>query len=97
MSKKVNYINSLFRTCSLVLKHFSLNEFSVVASFGIQKAKGKKVYVYDHLNTSVDSDEILQYLIETQKKTLVLIITFNEVRGNSEIGEQDVVTSQVNL
>lgn len=70
--------------------------FAVVASFGIQHAKGKKIYVRDHFDTPVDSDEILQYLIKTQKKTLVLKLTFCDVNDNFNIDEIDVVTHQVN-
>lgn len=54
---------------------------SVVTKFQIQKAKGKKVYIYDQLNTRIHEAEELKFLLQTQLATLVLKFRFELSTG----------------
>lgn len=53
------------------------------------------MYLQDQLGFSIDCDEILQHLIKTQNNSLIVGITFKDVNENFDIGEQEVITSQV--
>lgn len=54
---------------------------SVVTKFQIEKAKGKKVYIHDHLNTRIHETEELKFLLQTQLATLVLKFRFEPSTG----------------
>lgn len=66
---------------------------SVVEKFGIKNAKGKKVHVSDHLETRVDSDEELKFLLDSMSENLVLKVHFSCVEKRSSI--RDLYTTQV--
>lgn len=64
---------------------------AVVYTFGIENPIGKKVYIYDHLNTRVDDEDTLRFLLNGNKESLVLKVNFI-----GDIDCQDVViTSEV--
>lgn len=54
---------------------------SVVSKFQIGKAKGKKVYIHDHLNTRIHDAEELKFLLQSQMATLVLKFKFEQSTG----------------
>lgn len=49
---------------------------TVVHTFDIQNAVGKKIHIYDHLNTRVDVDDTLKYLLRINSELLVLKVVF---------------------
>lgn len=67
-------IHLTFHSIKFVLKnqHF----FSVVHTFGIENAGGKKIRVYDHLDTRVNDDDTLKYLLKNNAELLVLKVVF---------------------
>lgn len=46
----------IFYDIKLIINH---QIFIVVQTFGIQNAAGKKIHIYDHLNTRVNDDDTL--------------------------------------
>lgn len=61
---------------SLTIKNFPA---LVVNKFQIQNAKGKNVYVHDHVHdTRVYETEELKFLLQTQLETLILKVKFEQ-------------------
>lgn len=50
---------------------------TVVDAFVVKDAIGRKVYIFDQLDTRVDSEEILKYLISSNSESLILKVQFN--------------------
>lgn len=67
------------------------NLFSVVHTFSIENVSGKRIHVYDHLNTRVKDDDTLKYLLKSNTELLVMKVVF--------IGDNDcqnvAITSEV--
>lgn len=61
----------------------------VVENFQIKDANGKKVHIFDHLNTRVNDDAVLKYLITSMPESLVLKVQFKST--DSEV----FITSEV--
>lgn len=53
---------------------------SVVEQFDVENPHGKKVYIFDQLDTRVDDDELLKYVLKTNSENLILKVVFNESR-----------------
>lgn len=64
------------------------------SEFGVQNARGKKIRIIDHLETTVDSDKLLKYLIERNAETLVLKVHFLDANAGNKTHEL-MITSDV--
>lgn len=72
----------------------NFQNISVVATFDIKNAKGKKVYIYDHLETRVDHDDLLKFLLKSNPENLILKVQF--VNERRSIGGE-LITSMVTV
>lgn len=50
----------------------------VVDDFHVEDAKGKKVHIFDQLDTRVTDDDILKHLIASGTENLILKVQFKE-------------------
>lgn len=83
----------MFHFISFRYKHYQI--ISVVSTFDIQNAAGKKVHVYDHLNTRIDDDDILKFVLKNNAESLVLKVVFF-VDTDTDGGDV-LITSEVML
>lgn len=69
----------------------------MVETFNIQDANGKKIHIFDQLNTVVDTVEILKYLLGRNLDTLVLKVEFVDQNSALPSDERQPITSKVGL
>lgn len=70
-------------------------KITVVGTFNIQHASGKKVHIYDQLNTIIDTVDILKYLLKANLDSLVLRVEFLDRSDVPPNNEQELITSKV--
>lgn len=66
---------------------------SVVENFQIKNAKGKRVHMFDQLDTRVNDDDLLKYLIRSKTENFMLKV---QIMGTSS-STKDLFTSKVFL
>lgn len=64
--------------------------------FHISDASGKKIHIYDQMDALIDSEELLQYVIEQYSNEL-LLLKVEFVRNSSDHIDATDTTSDVSL
>lgn len=65
----------------------------MVEVFNIKSANGKKIHIYDQLNTIIDTVDVLKYLLERNLDSLVLRVEFLD--PNNALPSDGHITSKV--
>lgn len=62
---------------------FSL-KFTAVDQFQVENVTGKKVYIFDQLDTRIGNDAILKHLVKSKNENMILKLEFKENNASNE-------------
>lgn len=88
-----NWFKSIVCYYGIYSTNFFSLKFTAVDQFQIENVNGKKVHVFDHLDTRIGNDDILKYVIQSNNTNLILKVEFKDASGEQILGGQPFLST----